>query len=321
MRGYIIKRPKFMDGIEQSRHNPRTLIACLITLAIYFIYNIAGSIVGGVYFGMEFAKNPGMLSGSFDEMMQTVYDMLLSQPMMIILLFSFIFIIVMVVILVKAIHKRKLRTIGFVGKGSVVQYMIGIGFGALLLFVQLIPTILNEYDNIAYLGFSNLVIVFLFAFLIQSAAEEILFRGYLFTTVTRRIGILWASVVSSALFALLHVFNPGVNFLAILSIMLLGVFLCFYMVRTNNIWGACGIHFAWNFLQGTFSELDLGGAKLDYRIIEFKGVSFEPDTTNFFGSPADIVPIAIILAAIAIVLLVGKNRIAIKKPMNDEIEY
>lgn len=312
MGGYIIKRPNFMDGIEQSRHNPRTIIACLITLAVYFIYNIAASIISGVYFGMKFVKNPGILSGSIDEMIQTAYDMLLTQPFMIILLYSFAFIIVMVVILVKAIHKRKLKTIGLVGKGSILQYIIGIGFGALLLVVQLIPTILNEYDNIAYLGFSNLVIVFLFAFLIQSAAEEILFRGYLFSTVTRRIGIVWASVVSSALFALLHVFNPGVNVLAILSIMLLGVFLCFYMVRTNNIWGACGIHFAWNFLQGTFTDLDISGVSIDYRIVEFKGVSFEPDTSNFFGSPADLVPIAIILAAIAIVLFVGKNRIAVK---------
>ena len=73
------------------------------------------------------------------------------------------------------------------------------------------------------------------------------------------------------------------------------------------------MHFAWNFVQGLFANLEVSYVDLDYRVIVFEGVSFEPDTSNVFGSPAELIPIALLLAAIAVVMFVGKNKIVVKK--------
>jgi hypothetical protein len=156
---------------------------------------------------------------------------------------------------------------------------------------------------------------------VQSAAEEILFRGYLLTSVSRRVGMFWGVVISSVVFAVMHIVNGGMTVLSIMQIFLLGAFFGFYVIRTNSIWGVFGMHFAWNFAQGLFADINISGVTLDYRVMIFEGVSFEPDTSNIFGSPAELIPVALLLAAIAVVLFVGKNKIVVTRPQSDEFEY
>lgn len=311
MSRYTIKKPEMLNGIETARFKPKVIIACLISLAIYLAYNIVAVFVGIIYIGIDLAENIGVLQGGFDEMLGYFMNLILSQTFIIITLFSTIVLIGFVIIQVRAIDKRKLKTIGLSKHGIVKNYIIGIGFGALVLLLLMLPMIATEYNAITYVGFKPIVVVFLFAFIIQSAAEEILFRGYLLTTISNKIGVFWAVMVSSAIFALLHIINPGMTVLTMIQVFLLGAFFGFYVVRTNNIWGACGMHFAWNFLQGAFANIEIAGVKVEYAIITFDNVSFEPEAGNVLGTPADLIPIAILLAAIAVVLFVGKNKVAV----------
>jgi len=321
MNRLTIEKPKFMDDIEQARFRPKVIIACLIVIAIYFAYNIVASILGSVFVVMQAMTDTTFLTGSFTEMMEWVYNVVLSEQFILIMLYSMAILIGFVIIQTRAIERRKLRTIGMIAKGSVKQYLLGIAFGVLILFVIMLPTLLSEIGYIDYKGFSNIVLLFLFAFMIQSAGEELLFRGYLLSAMTRRIGVTWAAIASSGLFAAFHLLNPDMSAVVFVEIFLLGLFFCFYMVRTGNIWGVCGMHFAWNFFQGTFSPVNASGAVVDYRIFEFERVSFEPVTGNFWGSPDELIVVGILLAAIAIVLFVGKGRIAVRKPGSDEVEF
>lgn len=309
-----IEKPRFMDDIERSRFNPRVIIACLIVLAIYFAYNIVGTILGSVYVVMQAFSDTQFLTGSFSEMLDWVFGVILSEQFILIMLYSMILLIVFVLIHTKLIERRKLSTIGLVRKGAVWQYLLGAAFGALILLILLAPTIFSELGHIKYIGFSTTAILFLFAFMIQSAGEELLFRGYLLTAAARRIGVFWAVIVSSAVFAAFHLLNPEMSVLSIMTIFFLGVFFSLYIVRTNNIWGACGMHFAWNFLQGTFSEVNASGALVDYRIFEFERVSFEP-SGSFWGCPEELIGIAVLLVVISIILFAGKKRLLVKRPV------
>ena len=318
---YTIERPKMMEGIDDTKFNPRVIIVCLITLAIYVIYNVAASFIGVFYIGSEIFSDPAVLGGSFDEIFNGLMQLIYSQPFIIILLFSMAIIIGLVIIEARAIEKKKLRMIGLSSRRFALKYIIGAGVGLLVLFVLLVPTLLTEYDTIRFAQTKPLLLVMLFAFMVQSAAEELLFRGYLMTAAGRRVGMFWGVVVSSLVFAMLHVMNSGMNMLSVVQVFLLGAFFGFYVIRTNSIWGAFGMHFAWNFAQGLFADLNVSGVGIDYRVVIFEGVSFEPDTTSFWGSPAELVPVALLLAAIAVVLFVGSKRIVVRKPESDEIEF
>lgn len=321
MSRYTIKRPAMMQGIDDTRFNPRVIISCLITLAIYMIYNVAASIIGIFYIGSEVLADPSVMEGSFDEIVNSLMQMIYSQPFIIILLFSMALLIGLVIIEARAIEKKKLRMIGLVKTRFALKYIIGAAVGLIVLFVLLLPTLITEYDTIYFTAAKPLLLTMLFAFMVQSAAEELLFRGYLMTAASRRVGMFWGVVISSVVFAMLHIVNSGITVLSIVQIFLLGSFFGFYVIRTNSIWGAFGMHFAWNFAQGLFANLDVSYVDLDYRVMVFEGVSFEPDTSNLFGSPAELIPIALLLAAIAVVLFVGKNKIVVKKPVSDELEY
>ncbi|MBT3319652.1 MAG: CPBP family intramembrane metalloprotease [Clostridia bacterium] len=314
MSKYTVSKPQMMVDAAGARFKPRVIIACLISLAIYAAYNIVATIIGLVYVGSEVLKDPGFLQGSFTKMLSSLYDIVLSQTFMLITFFSMVVLIGFVIIQVRAIDRRKLYTIGMTKKRVVRSYLIGIGIGAALLLVMLVPTLITERGSISYNGFRPILIVFLFAFIIQSAAEEILFRGYLMTALGNRVSTFWAVMISSAVFALLHLINGGATVSSIVQVFLLGALFAFYVVRSGNIWGACGMHFAWNFVQGLFTEIRIAGVSMDYSIIKFKNVDFYPEVGNWIGNPTDLIPIALFLVAIALMLFVGKNRIVVKRP-------
>ncbi len=313
MRKYTVKKPQMMVDAMSARFKPRVIIVCLISLAIYAAYNIVATIIGLVYVGGVVLKNQDFLQGSFTKMFSSLYDIILSQTFMLITFFSMVVLIGFVIIQVRAIDRRKLYTIGLSKKRVVSSYLIGIGIGAALLLVMLVPTLIMENESITYVGFRPILVVFLFAFMIQSAAEEILFRGYLMSAIGNKRSTFWAVMISSAVFALLHLINGGATVLSIMQVFLLGALFAFYVVRSGNIWGACGMHFAWNFAQGLFTEIRIAGVSMDYSIIKFENVDFYPEGGGVIGTSVDLIPIALFLVVIALVLFVGKNRIVVKR--------
>jgi membrane protease YdiL (CAAX protease family) len=97
--------------------------------------------------------------------------------------------------------------------------------------------------------------LFLFAFLwlmtmlLVGLNEEYLFRGYALQTLTRGIGFWPAALVTSSLFAGLHLSKPHENAIDIGIIFVLGLLMCFTLLRTGSLWLAVGWHAAFDFGQ------------------------------------------------------------------------
>ena len=88
-------------------------------------------------------------------------------------------------------------------------------------------------------------------FLLGSAAEEMLFRGYPFQTLLRS-WPLWAALVPvSVFFALVHMGNPNVaRGFTFVNTLLAGVWLGIAYWRTRSLWFPLGVHAGWNWVQG-----------------------------------------------------------------------
>lgn len=280
---------------------------------MYIAYLLASVIASIIYFIIYFAQNPGTIRGSFSEILQNLMQMAASQDTMLFSFYCAAIFIVLILIEVRFIEKRPLSTLGFSKKRSALNYVIGFGIGVLILAVNLLPDAVFRWTGMSFIGFSPVVALFLVAFMIQSACEEIMFRGYLMPLFGRKIGMFWAVMLSSLLFALFHIFNGDMTILSVINIFAIGVFLGFYMIRTDNIWGACGIHAAWNFVQGLVYPMNIGPISFDYSALSTGSTDFLSKDYGIIGDPSSLISIVIFAAAIAWVLLLGKNKIVTGK--------
>ena len=90
------------------------------------------------------------------------------------------------------------------------------------------------------------------AFLAVGLFEEFFSFGYALFTLTTGIGFWKAAILSSALFALLHLGNPGETWLGIVNVGLTGMLSCLILRRTGNLWMAVGNHAAWDWGESFF---------------------------------------------------------------------
>jgi membrane protease YdiL (CAAX protease family) len=79
-------------------------------------------------------------------------------------------------------------------------------------------------------------------------AEEFLFRGQLFAALAQTpLGIAGASVITSSVWALMHGLTEPLYVVALLFVM--GLALCWLLVRFGSLWVTIACHAAWNAIQ------------------------------------------------------------------------
>jgi uncharacterized protein len=95
--------------------------------------------------------------------------------------------------------------------------------------------------------------------LTAAAAEELVFRGYLFQTLAQAVTLLPAGLVVSGLFAAAHLWNPGVAPLGAMNIGIAGLVFSLAYAKTGRLWLPVGIHAGWNFAQLTLAGYPVSG--------------------------------------------------------------
>ena len=79
--------------------------------------------------------------------------------------------------------------------------------------------------------------------------EEATFRGYLLVQLARAWSFWPAALLSSALFALIHIDRAANPLITALAVGLVGLILCYSVRIFGSIWFAVAFHMSWNFLQ------------------------------------------------------------------------
>jgi uncharacterized protein len=89
-------------------------------------------------------------------------------------------------------------------------------------------------------------------FIVAALAEEAAFRGYPLQTTIRAHMIAFGILITSVLpFAAAHLRNPSFTALSFTNTALAGVLFAIAYLRTRSLWFPMGIHWAWNFAQGS----------------------------------------------------------------------
>ena len=242
---------------------------------------------------------------------------------LLITLFSFAFISLLVFFRVKVIEKRSLSSIGFNKNNWLKKYSLGflIGLAMMSIIVLILfpfGYITVEKNPIQPVGISATasVLIILFGWIIQGATEEIVTRGWLLNVLSTKYNIGVGLLISSTLFGLMHLTNPNVNYIAVINIILVGLFYGLYVIKTNDLWAVCGMHSAWNFAQGNIFGFKVSGLDVSVgSLIDLNLVGSDFVTGGIFGPEAGITATFILLASIGILLFIDKKRYFSNKPL------
>ncbi len=242
---------------------------------------------------------------SSEQITEYIYNMTSDSSMTVLMLFSTVIVTITCLLFCRVVEGRKAHTIGFTKKGAFLQYLLGlaVGFAMFSSVVGLSYIMGGLTANGLAGGTASGVILAFVGFGIQGMSEEVLCRGYFMTSVLRHHKP-WVAVVSnSVIFAILHGANPGISPLALINLTLCGIMFSLYVLRTDNLWGACALHSIWNFVQGNFfglpvSGIDSGDSIFSFSLNEGKNLI----NGGAFGAEAGI-PTTIVLTVVILILL------------------
>jgi uncharacterized protein len=97
------------------------------------------------------------------------------------------------------------------------------------------------------------------AFVLVGLSEEFTFRGYALYTLSAGIGFWPAAVVLSGAFGAVHLTNAGEDWAGALAACFIGLFFCFTIRRTGNLWFAVGLHSMWDYAETFFYSVPNSG--------------------------------------------------------------
>lgn len=217
------------------------------------------------------------------------------------------FTIIVIFLWVVLYEKRKITTLGFYPDNFLNKYAFGFLIGITMLSLSALIIILSGNVEVTPGTFkiSNIFffLVVILSWIIQGASEEILLRGFMMPILTKRFNI-WVGILGNSLiFASLHLLNPGVSPLAIINLILFGIFASLYTLYNGNLWGICAIHSAWNFTQGNIFGFLVSGTHAPWDKIIF--VNYETNNIINGGTfgPEGGLAVTLVLVISSILLL------------------
>ena len=151
------------------------------------------------------------------------------------------------------------------------------------------------------------VLTFFIGFIIVGWNEELLSRGYHLQTIASGINLFWGVVISSAVFALLHLANPSASWVSTAGIFFAGIFLAYGYIRTKQLWLPIGLHIGWNFCEGVVFGFPVSGTET-YKLTRIEVTGPEIWTGGPFGPEAGLIVLPALLVGVLLIYLYTASR-------------
>ena len=263
-----MKNKRIFKDFQASQMRLNIYTSPLLAFAFVFIGEFVAYTLYGIsllaFIGL--ARNFGEAGQNLVTYLQTLHQSLTDKTSDIHLIFellSFGFIILTVFRWTRKVEKRPIRTLGFYKENFLSALLKGYGLGLSLFILALAGLVVlgqYQFDSIHLDTYSLAFTLFTIPFwILQGTAEELVTRAWLIPQLAKRTNLKVAIIISSSLFTLLHLGNPGITFLSAIDLFLFGVAMSLYLLKTDTIWGIGGIHGAWNFAQGNLFGVLVSG--------------------------------------------------------------
>jgi membrane protease YdiL (CAAX protease family) len=150
----------------------------------------------------------------------------------------------------------------------------------------------------------------LLGFIVVGYQEELLSRGYHLQNIRDGMGLRWALLLSSVIFALMHLGNPNSTWYStLLGLTAAGYFLAYGWVRTRQLWLPIGLHVGWNFFEGSVFGFPVSGLDL-VGLIRQTPTGPVAITGGPFGPEAGLIILPAMAIGVALIWLYTRRRLA-----------
>lgn len=218
------------------------------------------------------------------------------------------------------LDKRPLRDFGFAcDRGWWADLGFGIALGALLMgaifAIELgsgMVRIKGFFDRPSGLPFWREIGYAFVVYVGVAIQEELVMRAYLMRNLAEGArgparsakAALWiAYVASSSVFGLLHAANPNASLRSVLLLVLAGLFLGLPFFLTGEMAIPIGLHFGWNFFQGSVFGFRVSGSGFGGSFISIEQGGPEWFSGGAFGPEGGIAGVLAILAGALLICL------------------
>lgn len=224
-------------------------LAVAIVSMIFIIFAVMG-LAGSYNFGADF--------------LQAIMDLTFEWAWLLII-FQELIMIAIVLFAWKKIFKRPLWQMGLGFKGHGPELGFGLLFGAFSIALVFAASLLTGNIQVeSWIPvFSPGIITYLLVFILVGFAEEMFCRGFVMSVLRRTRSKPVIFIVSSLLFSLLHILNPGYTLMPLINIALVGALFAYMFMRSGNIWMPIGYHITWNYLQSSVFGMSVSGIETD----------------------------------------------------------
>lgn len=275
-------------------------------LAFILLYGVSAvlgeGIIIGVLCGMGFDPLHGVMpEGQIGELLPY---------------YGFVIFSIVTLLYCRFVEKKNIKSFCLLRKP--IDYSAGVLLAIILLVI--IIGIGCIFDSITFCGLNTNVnikslFLWLLAFGIQGAAEEIMCRGFLLNTLKNRISIPLAIFISSTAFVFPHLsslLEADVLYavVGIINLYLISVIFSILVLWRSNIWIACGLHSVWNFILYVIMGLSLSGSEsITNGVILFHVKDASILNGAEYGFEASIITTVVLGALLFVVAKRWKGRI------------
>lgn len=272
----------------------------IVTLVILF----ASQLIAGLASVLLKPVLTAVLSPLFDESGRQTFTMYF--------VFFFMWLTTLLILFLVKPWRRYIKALWTKPSGNTLKMVfLGLGVGLLMNGVCiLIATLAGNIPTFTLVAIQPIqIILLLVAVFIQSSYEEMLMRGFAYQRIQRVYGPAAAIIITSVLFAFIHIFNTGITPMAFVSIICSGIVFALAVYYLNSIWMAFGMHAGWNFCQGILFGLPNSGNAAGYAIFKplgeiTSGVAWDP----VFGVEGTIISIIVLLITSGIIIWWGRKH-------------
>lgn len=251
----IKKIMKNISPLNNTQEVPAALYVIKKLLAFFLIYAVSAVAGEAVVIGGLMARGYNPLNG----------DMPTGYIAQLLPYYGFAIFFIVALLYCKLVEKRGIKSLGFNKK--VFDYVTGAVIAILMIAVIAVVCCITgvfTFNGITSINVGYLLPM-LIAFFIQSAAEEVMSRGFLLTSLNKKTSLPVAVFASATAFAIPHlmsIMESDTEFviIGIINLYLVSIIFSLLFMLRANIYIACGLHCVWNFLLNGVMGLSVSGS-------------------------------------------------------------
>jgi len=190
------------------------------------------------------------------------------------------------------------------------MFAIGLAVGFISNASCVLVAVLHKDVALSFNPCSPFLLLTLFiCVFVQASAEELIFRGYLYQRLLKKNqDPLLSMLISSLIFAALHMLNESITPLAFINLFLYGIFLTLFVEYFESIWAAFAVHTVWNYTQNIIFGLPNSGTESTYSVFNSTIAGSSLFYDSGFGLEGGITATILLTLLIVSTIILGQNK-------------